>query len=359
MEFNSKDSKYRKNREENQSKYIKSEEQRKEEKKKKKEHGKVESAKTRYEAYLEKEKEKQAEREAREAEEAAKALETEVKEVEEVKEPEIKERSKGSSSALFEHKKSHNVNPEAHYHEIENRPNEKHYNKAQVRRIIISLLFIIPTIILQLARFRIPLTPLGITIELSPMFELLGAIAYGPLTGLALVFGKNILYVILQPAALPNAISNVLSDSFFVIIASLLYARGMFSPKAAAKREREYLKNNYAKDKRRGRVFISGLVASITGSIVYVLSMNYITFPMIFHTYGVNADYYLANYQNALHGVQSYLSFVEKIVPEFKNLFEGTVFYNFPLTLFKFMVCTIAITIVYPPVSRVLHSRKK
>ena len=171
--------------------------------------------------------------------------------------------------------------------------------------------------------------------------------------------GAKRVFMILTKGALSTSFgtifSNFVLDTIFVFVSGGIYTRKMFNvnPKKNRKPNR--------KDKRKDRIFLSGAAASIVTTFVSVFLTRYVSYPFIIREYsGRVNDYYLMSvYQSALDSLNTALpEYFSSTVTKFDSLMQGIVFYNVPLTLFKLMIATIAVVIIYPAISPYIHFRK-
>ncbi|MCR5208408.1 MAG: ECF transporter S component [Eubacterium sp.] len=115
-------------------------------------------------------------------------------------------------------------------------PEELYDKQIAIRMIICCAVLTLSAIVLQFLSFRVPFTPLMLKLDLSALPELLAGVAYGPIAGIVAVVIKNLIYIAFSHGtANATAVSNTILDSLFIVIASLVYSHGMFSPKAIEK----------------------------------------------------------------------------------------------------------------------------
>ena len=390
---NEKKSKYIKDKNEKtySSKYIRTDEEKeafKEHMKKRKEQ-KPMSAKSRYEAYLERERlrniaiegeifdntdETQIAEELNEFEvvNSVDNASLDAVEIEEVnsdvqeEETEVEEReyirAKGTSTDIFRTREA-NAQDEINYRRAE-KQNDKKAEMAIIVRLAWSAGLTVLAVVLQLPmfRFRIPYTPTFLTMDFSLFPGMFAAIAYGPVTGIFISIIKNLLFVAFNSTAIGTAASNLILDTVFLVLSSIVYSRGMFSKKRYEQNLRQLKAKGKLKDNRRSRVFIAGLVASIVTSLVAIFTVNYIMFPIVykmFGQYGYTPEFYVNSYERALEGVHRLIPFTKGIVPTIGSVERGVLVFNVPVRFATCFGATLVTTILYKPLSRILHYRPK
>ena len=150
----------------------------------------------------------------------------------------------------------------------------------------------------------------------------------------------------------------------FVVTASLIYTRGMTSKRNFEKQMKELKEMNRLKDRRMSRVFISGTVGAILASLVGIITVNYIMYPIIykkFGEYGYTPEFLLGQYEVALQGIRNFLpAAISRFLPEKVGSVErGVVIFNESVTFVKLFGVTVVTSLLYKPISRVLHYRPK
>lgn len=386
---NEKRSKYIKDKNEKtySSKYIRTDEEKeayKEHLRKRKDEKPL-SAKSRYEAYLERERlrniaiegeifdgndEIQTPEELNEFEVVNTVDNYEVNSVEieetadEVEEAEEREyiRAKGASTDIFNTRRA-NAQDEINYRRAEKQVDKK-AEIAIVVRLLWTAALTVLTVVLQfpIFRFRIPYTPTFLTMDFSLFPGMFAAIAYGPLTGVFIAIIKNLLFVAFNNTAVGTAASNIILDTLFLVLSSMIYSRGMFSRKRYEQNLRQLKATGKLKDNRRSRVFVSGTAASIVTSLVAILTINFIMFPIVyklFGQYGYNAEYYVNSYERALQGIHRLLPFTQGMIPKIGSVERGVLMFNVPVRFATCFAATLVTTILYKPMSRILHYRPK
>ncbi len=237
---------------------------------------------------------------------------------------------------------------------------EKLFRKITIRNLVTCSIIGVIALLLQIGSFNLPLVPNMIRVDLAVVPELLAAIAFGPIAGVAIIVAKNAFYILIfGNNVLATAISNVILDSLFVFIASAIYARGMFSPRAIQEhRMRQMEDPDSLKGTRRRMVTKSGLIgALITTPISYFTAM-YIVYPLIFRMFGsagYSAEYFVVQYNDALRAFNTHLpSPLNSVFTEITTLSQGVLMYNLPIMFVKMVLVTLFVAIIFKPLSKIL-----
>ena len=237
---------------------------------------------------------------------------------------------------------------------------DKVFKKIVIRNIATCAVLAITAFLLQLITFRLPLMPNMIRTDLSAIPELLAAVSFGPIAGVAIVLIKNGLFaIIMGDAVAATAISNAIMDSAFVGVASFIFARGMFSPMAIEKRMMEDPEG--VRDNRGKMIFKSGLIGALVATPISYFTVTKIAQPMIFRqfgAYGYTAESYLVIYNDALRALNSHLPApLNGIITEIPTLSRGVLIYNLPFTFLKYIAVTVIVAIIFKWLSKILFYR--
>lgn len=166
-----------------------------------------------------------------------------------------------------------------------------------------------------LMMFKIPLffAPAFMKLDFAELPCILGGFMFGPIPGIAIVFVKLLLNVLINgsDSMYVGEISNLLLSSTYVLTASLLY-RGHKTKKRAA---------------------IALLVSVLVTSIVSVLSNTFFTFPAYATVYGLS--------------MESIVGMAGAINPLVKDVPTMMIFSVFPFNIVKFGIVSLITFLVY------------
>ena len=158
------------------------------------------------------------------------------------------------------------------------------------RNIIVALLSAIAFLIMFL-QFPLPLFPTFLTIDLSDIPAIIGAIMFGPVAGITVEAIKNILHYLTSPSltAVPvGDIANFITGSVYILVSTFLF------------RKRKTL-----------RSLIIGMVAgTIVTAIVMSIANYYVIFPSYAYFLGFPIDQAIRLAQAANHSIDDLLSLV-------------------------------------------------
>ena len=234
---------------------------------------------------------------------------------------------------------------------------EEQRRKLIIMTVIVMVVLSVISYALFFAKIRLPHTPDMLNFELSIVPELIASLAYGPLFGILIIIIKTIVLLFTSDTAYATLFSGFILDSIFVFICGWFYSRRMFSlnPKKSLKPT--------SKDKRRGRIFIGGIIGSVVTTFISFFLTRFVSYPMLIWQYGekfgVNNYYILENYQKGLDSLNTALpETISSTITKFTGLTQAILFYNVPLTLIKLFIITVATVVFYPIFSPYIHFRK-
>ena len=176
------------------------------------------------------------------------------------------------------------------------------------------------SVILQYLDFPVPmLIPPFIKFDFSDLPALIGAFAYGPLSGVIIELIKNLIHCLATKSATVGELSNFMLGAVFTFSAGMIY------------------KHN----KTKKNAIIGGLVGALIMGLFSIPSNYYIVYPFYYNF--MPEDVVLAAYQAILPGVSSILA--------------SLLIFNLPFTIIKGLVCVLIAMPIYKPLTRVLKDR--
>ena len=176
-------------------------------------------------------------------------------------------------------------------------------------------------VVLQYLEFPIPLMPPFIKLDFSDLPALLGAFAYGPLTGVIIEFLKNLIHCAVSQSATVGELSNFILGAVFVFTAGLIYK----------------------KNKNKTAALIGGLLGAAAMGIVSVPSNHFVVYPFYYNF--MPEENVLAAYQ--------------KILPSMKSVFQSLLVFNLPFTVVKGLFSVAVCMLIYKPLSPILKGASK
>ena len=176
-------------------------------------------------------------------------------------------------------------------------------------------------VVLQYLEFPIPLMPPFIKLDFSDLPALLGAFAYGPLTGVIIEFLKNLIHCAVSQSATVGELSNFILGAVFVGTAGLIYRS----------------------KKNKTSALIGGLVGALAMGIASVPSNHFVVYPFYYNF--MPEENVLAAYQ--------------EILPSMKSVFESLLVFNLPFTIVKGLISVAISMLIYKPLSPILKGASK
>jgi riboflavin transporter FmnP len=174
--------------------------------------------------------------------------------------------------------------------------------------------------VLQYFEIAIPIMPSFIKFDFSDLPALLGAFAYGPVSGILIELIKNLIHCAVSQSATVGELSNFILGAVFAGTAGLIY--------------------KYKKTKKM----------ALIGAVVGSLAMGLISFPSNYFV--VYPFYYNFMAEDAV------LQMYQLILPSMKSVPQCLVVFNIPFTIAKGLISTVITMLVYKPLSPILKGRQ-
>ena len=226
-------------------------------------------------------------------------------------------------------------------------------------RIFISItVFSIISLVLSFDVFRInpSFLPKFISIDFSVFAELIASIAFGPIIGVAVCLIKSVVRAFINYTALYSIIANFFVNSTFVAIAGTYYYFNVM-PRKRAKRKA------HVEVHRRKIILKGSLIGMIPAVILQYILTNKFVFPKFNWYYGKQGYTYegiLAFYKKSADIVSSHMpGFLGRMYDNASEIWQYTLLFNVPVTIFKFLTVTLVVALIYPYISPYIHFRKK
>ncbi len=177
--------------------------------------------------------------------------------------------------------------------------------------------------ILQYIEIAIPIMPSFIKFDFSDLPAVVGAFAYGPLSGVIIEFLKNLIHLPFTGSAAIGELSNFILGAVFVLVTGLIYKH----------------------KKTRGTAVIAGLVGAVAMGAVSIVANYFVVYPL---------------YYSVLHFPEvAVLGMYQAILPSMKSIFQCLLVFNLPFTIVKGLISVVITMLIYKPLSPLLHGRNK
>ncbi len=173
--------------------------------------------------------------------------------------------------------------------------------------------------VLMFINFVPPLMPSFIKMDFSEMPALLATFAYGPMYGVAVSLIKNLVNLLSTSTGGVGELSNFILSITFIIPAGLIYQR----------------------NKSKKGAIIAALVGGILMALMSVPSNLYVVYPIY----------------TAFLPMEAIIGMYQAILPSVDNLLEALLIFNMPYTFIKAMLNLLIVSLIYKPLSPILHKR--
>ena len=192
-------------------------------------------------------------------------------------------------------------------------------NRAALTRMMVGsgMLAAVAVVLQTFLEFPIPtLIPGFIKFDLSDLPALVGAFAYGPISGVAIELIKNLIHCTVSKSFTVGELSNFILGATFVAVAGLIYM----------------------KNKTKKTALLGGVIGAIVMGIMSFPSNLFVVYPF---------------YYNFMPR-ESVLAAYQAIMPTVKSIPQCLLVFNVPFTIIKGLVCVIVTMLIYKPLSRFL-----
>ena len=183
----------------------------------------------------------------------------------------------------------------------------------------IAMLSAVSTVLMFFS-FNVPLMPSFIKMDLSELPALLAAFTFGPMSGVAVCFIKNLINVFFTTTGGVGEISNFLLGSMFVAPAGFIYQ----------------------KMKTKKGAMVASVVGAATMALLSVVTNYYIVYPV---------------YSNLMAPMEAILGAYRAINPNVETLMDALLWFNMPYTFIKGMLSVVITMFIYKPLSPILRGK--
>lgn len=176
-------------------------------------------------------------------------------------------------------------------------------------------------IILQYIEISIPIMPSFIKLDFSDLPELIGALAYGPLTGVLIALIKNIIHMAVSQSGFVGELSNFLLGATFAAVAGFVFQK---SP----------TKSGVFKASALGALAMALISWPINYWIIYPLYYSVLGFPEI-----------------------AILKMYQILIPSIKSIGQALLVFNVPFTLIKGILNGVIMVLIYDRIQFIFHKK--
>lgn len=189
-----------------------------------------------------------------------------------------------------------------------------------VRMLIITAVLSAISFVLAFFEFPVPLSPSFARMDLSDLPALIGAFAYGPMSGILIELVKNALQLLTSSTGGIGELANFIIGSSFVVTAGLIYKS----------------------HKTKKTAMIACLIASVTMEIVATI-VNYFILLPVFEAF-MPLDQLIASFG--------------EFIPFIKTKLDVVLFNAFPFNVLKGIGISIVTMLLYKRLSPILKGRQ-
>lgn len=193
----------------------------------------------------------------------------------------------------------------------------------KVRMITGTAMLTAVGVILQYIEISIPIIPNFIKLDFSDLPELIGAFAYGPVTGVVICLLRNLIHMAVSQSGFVGELSNFILGAVFAVVAGLIYKR----------------------KKTKKNAFAAGLAGASAMALISIVTNYFVIYPLYYNVLGFPEEAILNMYQ--------------LLLPSVENMLQALVIFNVPFTFVKAMICVAIAMLIYKPLSPLLKGKQK
>lgn len=189
-----------------------------------------------------------------------------------------------------------------------------------IRKMIVTAMLSAVSVVLMYLQIALPFMPSFIQFDVSDLPALIGAYAFGPLSGVIICALKNLIHLFVTTTVGVGELSNFILGTLFVLPAGLIY---------------KYHKN------RKGAL-LGALIGSVMMAVGGVFSNLFLIYPL---------------FDKLFWPYEAILAAYQAILPAADTMFKALVIFNLPFTLCKGLINSAICFGIYKPLSPILKGK--
>ena len=191
---------------------------------------------------------------------------------------------------------------------------------TKTRKLIGTAMLAAVSVVLMFLSFPVPLMPSFIKLDLAELPALIGAFAYGPISGVAVCLVKNLVSLMKSSSGGVGTLCNFLLGVCFVVPAGLIY------------------KYNRT---RRG-----ALIGALAGAAIMAVLSIFVNYYVVYPIY------------TAFMPMEAIIGMYQAINPKVQTLWDALIWFNCPFTFVKGLISVVITFLIYKPLSPFLKGRQ-
>lgn len=192
--------------------------------------------------------------------------------------------------------------------------------RLNTRAITMTAVLSAASAILQMFEFSVPIAPSFLKLDFSDLPAMLASFAFGPLSGIAVCFIKNVVNLFISTSAGVGSLANFLTGAVLVGVAGVIYKRG--------------------KNRK------SALVGSVIGALAMGISSLFINYFIVYPVYA-----------QLFGGMDKILLMYSALLPQINTLWAALLVFNLPFTIVRGLLSAIITFLIYKKLSPLLKGK--
>lgn len=191
----------------------------------------------------------------------------------------------------------------------------------KIRTITATAMLTAVAVVLQYAEFPVPFIPSFIKLDFSDLPAIIGAFAFGPISGIIIELLKNVIHLLASQSLFIGELSNFILGAIFAGTAGLIYK----------------------KSKTKKMALVAGVAGAAAMAIFSIFSNYYIVYPIYYEAFAP---------ENVI--LDAYNTILAPTGYQLKNMMQALLVFNVPFTFLKGVVCVIVSMLIYKPLSKLI-----
>lgn len=210
--------------------------------------------------------------------------------------------------------------------------------KKTVVMLVLNVLLGASAFFFGLINYSVGELPSFCGVHLAYIPELLGALLYGPFSGVFVIFVKNFISLWALKYSIVDIATNIVVEFAFVVPATLIY----HSMRSTVKKTDENGEKYYIHKSRKKRIIIASLLSTVIALVVMYFIEVHFSVPFIVST-------------NAVESLDFVIKWYQTIIPSVSSANDAVLMFNIPINAVAMVVSTIIVAYIYKPLKRAIH----
>ena len=230
-----------------------------------------------------------------------------------------------------------------------------------IRYISFTGIALILAFALSLFSFRMPYSPAFLKVDFSAFSELWAGVMIHPLVGVIVMLFRSLMDYLMNPASADVLISNMLTDTVFILLTCYLIKAIRESDFMKRNAETREIYNMPPIDYSVEFTLVSGLISSLVAAFCSVYAFRFVQIPLTqrFFAYrGFDEGAAIHGFAAALEKLQQSFPFVKTFVYSIGSVIDGAMVFHLPVAFVKYFLSTLLVALLYRVTERYILGKQ-